>query len=130
MSYCHTCSLSQPFCDNCDNVTGFSIYTRIYVCALLIPFLKFLNLINNKKLSRLSPVTIPTSRKSASSQRAGSFQRKIIVNCYLLIVHCHRFAMTSSSFPIKVINIYKKTEKNAFSTFSLSSISLCRVSAI
>jgi len=32
--------------------------------------------------------------------------------------------------PFIVINIYKKTEKNAFSTFSPSSISLCRVSAI
>ncbi len=55
---------------------------------------------------------------------------KVIVHYAFLTVHCHRFAMTSPSFPIKVINIYKKTEKNAFSTFSLSSISLCRVSAI
>ena len=28
----------HPFCDSFDNVTGFSIYTRIYACACLFPF--------------------------------------------------------------------------------------------
>ena len=39
---------------------------------------------------------------------------KVIVHYAFLTVHCHRFAMTSPSFLIKVINLYKKTEKNAF----------------
>ena len=39
---------------------------------------------------------------------------KVIVHYAFLTVLCHRLVMTSPSFPIKVINIYKKTEKNAF----------------
>lgn len=44
---------------------------------------------------------------------------KVIVHYAFLIVHCHRFVMTFLSFPMKVINIYKKTEKNAFLQHSL-----------
>lgn len=125
MSYCHTCSLSQPFCDNCDNVTGFSIYTRIYVCALLIPFLKFLDLINNKKLSHLSPVTSPSARHQPIFAAQIHFHAR-----NPMPAKRGHYELNSPLLPFLVINLYKKTEKNAFSTFSLSSISLCRVSAI
>lgn len=84
----------RQFCDSFDNVTGFSIYTRIYVCACLFPFW-FFELINNKKLSHSSLVTAPppfSTKNQAQISRPSELpdQHNLQVKCgfYIYVYIC------------------------------------------
>lgn len=83
-----SCTQITPFCEQPEQLNMNSIYICVYTYSLLIPSLRFFELINNKKLFRLFSCSLPGAQEAAATPFPWQLWRQVrIFYIYAYITH-------------------------------------------